>query len=79
MMQDISFKEMIRFNTDTYYMQQLRTAIELYKERRYPEVNFIRAELRSANLLLFYQGWWDIEEFSNAEMFVINMLGGKSR
>ena len=65
-------------NTNSYYMVQLNMAIYHYEKREFAQVEFIRAELRSCNMLLLWQNLIDRAEFNNIELFVKEMLGGKT-
>ena len=60
-----------------YYMWQLGQAICYYREGAYAQVQFIRAELHTVNLFLYFTNIISMEEFNSIEIFVNDMLGGK--
>lgn len=68
----------IRNNTDAYYMVQLSNAIYHYNQCEYVQLQCIRAELHNCNMLLLWQNLIDLAEFNSMEIFVNEMLGGKT-
>lgn len=62
---------------ETYYMFQLNQAIAFHKDGQYAQVQFIRAELHTVNLFLFFVNYMDLHTFNALEVFVNDMLGGK--
>lgn len=71
-------EQMIIDNTDVYLKQQLNAAIDLYRKRDFATVQMIRAQLHYNALLLLFQNLIDLEGFNNMEIFINNMLGGKT-
>lgn len=64
-------------NIETYYLFQLNQAIAFHKDRQHAQVQFIRAELHTVNMFLFFVNYIDLATFNALEVFVNDMLGGK--
>lgn len=62
---------------DTYYQMQLNLAIDFHTNGQYAQVQFIRAELHTVNMFLFFVNYMDLHTFNALEVFVNDMLGGK--